>query len=164
MVFAVLAAAQRVGITVRRSTGKISDVIKHDDGLEAVGISIGAPRRFQNDSTTLSCAMAPTRRHDIFQLKSCSRRLRRRLWKGSTGILTLLVTPNAERRDLYIFLRAASGKAGGWCGQAAARWPDRPGSINESSSAGIGRHRVWWSVARSRYENSSSSAKPRRCR
>ncbi|WP_428412766.1 ABC-three component system protein [Pararhizobium sp.] len=41
MVFAVLAAAQRVGITVRRSTGKISDVIKHDDGLEAVGISIG---------------------------------------------------------------------------------------------------------------------------
>lgn len=37
MVFAVLQAAQQTGIVVRRSSGKISNVIKHSDGLEPVG-------------------------------------------------------------------------------------------------------------------------------
>lgn len=38
MVFAVLYAAQQAGIVVRRSSGNISDVIKHSDGLEPVGL------------------------------------------------------------------------------------------------------------------------------
>lgn len=44
MVFAVLHAAQQKGVVVRRSSGKIEDVIKHPDGLEPVGITLdGAP-------------------------------------------------------------------------------------------------------------------------
>ncbi|MBX4996127.1 hypothetical protein ABID08_006140 [Rhizobium binae] len=41
MVYAVLAAARQAGVVVRRSTGMISDVKKHADGLEAFGISLG---------------------------------------------------------------------------------------------------------------------------
>ncbi|NEH61396.1 ABC-three component system protein [Rhizobium ruizarguesonis] len=40
MVFAVLHAAQQKGVVVRRSSGKINDVIKHADGLEPVGITL----------------------------------------------------------------------------------------------------------------------------
>lgn len=44
MVYSVLAAARQAGIVVRRSTGMISDVKKHADGLEAFGISLaGVP-------------------------------------------------------------------------------------------------------------------------
>ncbi|MGO8257730.1 ABC-three component system protein [Rhizobium ruizarguesonis] len=40
MVFAVLHAAQQKGVVVRRSSGKIKDVIEHADGLEPVGITL----------------------------------------------------------------------------------------------------------------------------
>ncbi|RTL94125.1 MAG: hypothetical protein EKK31_31165, partial [Hyphomicrobiales bacterium] len=51
MVFAVLHAAKQKGVVVRRSSGKITNVIEHADGLEPVGItSGGAPvsDRFQH--------------------------------------------------------------------------------------------------------------------
>ncbi|MFG1267618.1 ABC-three component system protein [Xanthobacter sp. DSM 14520] len=41
MVFAVLHAAKQKGVVVRRSSGKITNVIKQADGLEAVGITLG---------------------------------------------------------------------------------------------------------------------------
>jgi hypothetical protein len=41
MVFAVLHAARQAGVVVRRSSGKIEDVIEHQDGLEALGITLG---------------------------------------------------------------------------------------------------------------------------
>ncbi len=40
MVFAVLHAAQQKGVVVRRSSGKIENVIEHADGLEPVGITL----------------------------------------------------------------------------------------------------------------------------
>lgn len=40
MVFAILHAAQQKGLVVRRSSGKIKDVIEHADGLEPVGITL----------------------------------------------------------------------------------------------------------------------------
>ena len=44
MVFAVLQAAQQAGIVVRRSSGEISDVVRHTDGLEPIGLTLdGAP-------------------------------------------------------------------------------------------------------------------------
>ncbi|MGL3214056.1 ABC-three component system protein [Bradyrhizobium sp. BR 1433] len=44
MVFAVLHAAQQAGIVVRRSSGTISNVIKHVDGLEPVGVTLGGTK------------------------------------------------------------------------------------------------------------------------
>ncbi|QPC95759.1 ABC-three component system protein [Mesorhizobium sp. INR15] len=41
MVFAVLHAAEQAGIVLRRSSGKIENVIKHADGLEPAGITLG---------------------------------------------------------------------------------------------------------------------------
>lgn len=44
MVFAVLHAAKQKGVVVRRSSGKITNVIEHADGLEPVGITLaGVP-------------------------------------------------------------------------------------------------------------------------
>jgi hypothetical protein len=51
MVFAVLHAAKQKGVVIQRSTGKITNVIKHSDGLEPVGITLdGSPpsERFQH--------------------------------------------------------------------------------------------------------------------
>jgi hypothetical protein len=41
MVFAVLHAAQQAGVVVRRSSGKITDVVKYADGIEPVGPMLG---------------------------------------------------------------------------------------------------------------------------
>ena len=41
MVFAVLQAAKQAGIVIRRSSGKITDVARHRDGLEPIGLTIG---------------------------------------------------------------------------------------------------------------------------